>query len=123
MTRVIISSPLFPVNYSRLFPSDTDDPTGRFRMIEKEKTPKFAEGIHCGDCEGRVRLMHARLPEKKSKGRVQVEFETVCVVCGRWDTVVRDSEFLPYSEREFCKKEKLPGFVGREKGQGVYHFR
>ncbi len=70
----------------------------------------YAQCINCCDCEGKVRLLHARALPWRRKGNIHVEFDTICPHCGRWDTSIRVLEDLPESERVFCHKEKLIGF-------------
>jgi len=69
----------------------------------------FAQSIYCCDCEGKVRLLHARNLPWRREGHIHVEFETICPHCGRWDVSVRALEDLPESERAFCRREKLAG--------------
>ncbi len=72
-------------------------------------TGTYAQSIYCCDCEGKVRLLHARILPWRRQGNIYVEFETVCPHCGRWDTSIRVTEELPESERAFCHREKLEG--------------
>ena len=67
----------------------------------------YAQSIYCCDCEGKVRLLHARILRWRRLGKTHVEFETICPHCGRWETSIRVTENLPENERAFCHKEKL----------------
>ena len=69
----------------------------------------YAQSIHCCECSGKVRLLHARVIQSRREGKIHVEFETVCPGCGRWDTSVRVTEDLPENERAFCRDEKIQG--------------
>jgi DNA-directed RNA polymerase subunit RPC12/RpoP len=81
-------------------------------MIGPMKNVKYSETIFCVDCKGRVKMLNARLLELKGKAKAtkfkdhgQVEFSYLCVDCGKRATEVRDSEYLHFSEREFCQKK------------------
>ena len=66
-----------------------------------------AQSISCCDCQGEVRLLHARVLEWHRLGLAHVEFEVICLDCGRWDAVTRVMEDLPENERAFCRREQV----------------
>lgn len=78
------------------------------------KSMKYPESIHCEDCHSPVKMVDCRLLSKKVKGKTHVEFDLVCVACGKRFSASRDLEYLQYSEREFCwsKKIGLPETAG-----------
>jgi hypothetical protein len=53
-------------------------------------------------------MMDCRILSKPVKGKVFVEFDCVCVSCGKWFSASRDREYLQFAEREFCQKNGLP---------------
>jgi hypothetical protein len=85
------------------------------------KAVKYPETIFCSECHGHVKMLHCRVLERKSKGKVHVEFDFVCVDCGARASASRDAEYLQYSEREFCQSKGLPDFKPRTKGVGVVY--
>jgi hypothetical protein len=68
---------------------------------------KYPESIFCAECQGHVEMRNCRMLDRKSKGKVQVEFDYVCVTCGHRASASRDFEFLPFSERDFCQSKGL----------------
>jgi hypothetical protein len=84
------------------------------------KPVKYAQSIHCPSCEGSVKMVSGRVLSPKAKGPLQVEIDFVCVDCGLRGSAVREEQYLPYSEREFCQEKGLLDFAGQAKGKGVY---
>lgn len=82
---------------------------------------KYAQSIHCPSCEGNVKMVNGRILRAKAKNPVQVEIDFVCVSCGQRASAVREEQFLPFSEREFCQEKGLLDFAGQAKGKGVYY--
>ncbi len=83
------------------------------------KQVKYPETIFCSECASHVKMTDCRVLDKKSKGKIMVEFDYVCVDCGSRGSASRESEYLQYSEREFCQAKGLPAFKQRTKGAGV----
>jgi hypothetical protein len=71
------------------------------------KAVKYPESIFCDACKEHVKMTNCRVLRTKSKGKTQVEFDYVCVSCGHRDSASRDSEYLQFSEREFCQAKGL----------------
>ncbi len=71
------------------------------------KAVKYPESINCEDCHSPVKMVDCRFLGKKVKGKTHVEFDLVCVACGKRFSTSRDWEYLQYSEREFCWSKKL----------------
>jgi hypothetical protein len=71
------------------------------------KHVKYPESIVCEECHSPVKMVDCRLLDKAVKGKTHVEFDTVCVACGKRFSVSRDLEYLQYSEREFCMAKNL----------------
>ena len=82
------------------------------------KPVKYAQSIHCRECEGSVRMMNGRLLAGKGPARVEIDY--TCVECGTWGTAAREEAHLPYSEREFCYGLGILRPEEKTKGQGVY---
>lgn len=85
------------------------------------KHVKYPESIFCQQCEENVEMVDCRVAASKSKSKVLVEIDYVCVDCGHRDSVVRDWELLQFSEREFCRKNGLASLESQVKGQGVIY--
>jgi len=83
------------------------------------KPVKYPESIVCDQCEEHVEMTDCRIMDRKTKGRVHVEFDYVCISCGHRASAHRDWEYLQYSEREFCQKNGLADFGAGNKKQGV----
>jgi hypothetical protein len=81
---------------------------------------KYAQSIHCHACEGNVKMVGGRPLAGKPKATPMVEIDFVCVDCGTRGSVSRDSQTLPFSEREFCQEAGLLNFKAQVKGKGVY---
>jgi hypothetical protein len=90
-------------------PFDSSKEPGR--RGETMKLVKYPESIICEDCHSPVKMVDCRLLDKAVKGKTHVEFDTVCVACGRRFSVSRDLEYLQYSEREFCKTKEVVATV------------
>lgn len=84
------------------------------------KPVKYAQSIHCPSCEGSVKMVSGRVLSAKGKGPMQVEIDYVCVACGHRGSALREEQYLPYSEREFCQEKGLLNFAAQAKGKGVY---
>lgn len=84
------------------------------------KTIKYAQSIHCPSCEGSVKMVNGRVLQPKGKGSLQVEIDFVCVDCGQRGSALREEQYLPYAEREFCQEKGLLDFAAQAKGKGVY---
>ncbi len=84
------------------------------------KPVKYAQSIHCPSCEGRVKMVNGRVMSPKGTGPLQVEIDFVCVACGQRGSALREEQYLPYSEREFCQEKGLLDFAAQAKGKGVY---
>ena len=72
---------------------------------------KYPETIFCDVCRDPVKMTGCRISSHKVKGRVQVEFDYVCVACGHRASAARDWEFLQFSEREYCRLNGLGDFT------------
>ncbi len=84
------------------------------------KPVKYAQSIHCPSCEGSVKMVNGRVLSSKGKGPLQVEIDYVCVSCGQRGSALREEQYLPYSEREFCQEKGFLDFAAQAKGKGVY---
>jgi hypothetical protein len=80
---------------------------------------KYPESIFCAECRDHVKMTDCRVLERKVKGKMQVEFDYVCISCGHRSSANRDWEYLQYSEREFCQMNGVGDFGAGAKGQGV----
>lgn len=87
------------------------------------KAVRYPETIFCGNCRDHVKMTDCRRMEQKNKGRMQIEFDYVCVTCGHRGSEARDWEFLQFSEREFCVKNGLSTFGAGASKQGVIYER
>ncbi len=83
------------------------------------KPVKYPESIFCGECREHVKMTDCRVLSQKNKGKVQVEFDYVCITCGHRASAARDWEYLQYSEREFCMKSGVSTFGAGATKQGV----
>jgi hypothetical protein len=84
------------------------------------KAVKYAQSIYCQVCEGHVKMVNGRVLSTKAKAPTQVEIDYVCVDCGNRASAVREEQYLPFSEREFCQEKGLLDFAAKAKGKGVY---
>ena len=84
------------------------------------KQVKYPETIFCSTCSEHVKMTSCRLSGTKNQGRLQVEFDYVCVSCGHRDSAIRDLEFLQFSEREFCQKSGIVAFEGGKKHNPIH---
>lgn len=85
------------------------------------KPVKYAQSIHCSVCEGNVKMINGRVLNRKAKSPLQVEIDFVCVDCGFRGSAVREEQFLPYSEREFCQVKGFLDYAAQAQGKGVYY--
>lgn len=83
------------------------------------KLIKYPEFIHCSECRDHVKMTDCRVLDRKVKGKLQVEFDYVCITCGHRSSASRDWEYLQFSEREFCQQNGVGDFGAGARGQGV----